>query len=254
MEKSSALAGSSSVGVKALSLLMAYCIIAGQYYLAIYFIHWLGDPMHGVNALGPIRNPLLYRPAQFIFWLYELFWMALIVLTYLPLRLFALKLVRVICGIKNSADQKADPVKRVFSWLTPVLVISWTTLFIAPFNSYKWAGMESEMAVGTQQSIGDFIVYMTNASFMVVIALGLVLFTILFVGLFARSSKAGVGAMFAGIFLGIITAVGLGFCLTPGVEWLHAHFGGTPAFFILFAFYSVISATGVGLMSRKETK
>jgi hypothetical protein len=239
---------------KILSVAVPLCFlgIAGQYYLFVLFIHWLGDPLAGINSLRPIRDVLIYREAQFLFFLYMILWMAVIVCFYLLYRWIILK--GIIFLFKRSVPNVAVFTKKAFALLTPVLVLSWMTLAICPIESPKAGGGSSMQSVGDYTELAGYMIQMAQYTLMVLLALGVVAFTFMYSYIFGEVLKSDWSGWFiVSIFLSIGTVIGLGVVTYPLFEWIGDNISAVGGVFLIFGLYSMVSMLCIG-MSRLNTR
>jgi hypothetical protein len=226
--------------------LLHYLVITLHFLLALKLIHLAGDPLQVPPALQSLNRFLMWGPENFVCFVFEVLWIGLIVCTYLGMR-YAAGLVK----------RDSEPFKRGFSLLLPLVFLSLITLAIIPLQSTKGLTHDTIMTEGAYMSFPEFVHYMTDATFMALIALSVLLFPFLFfMILFSFKSEKydpGMGMFFLAIVLGIGVALLIGFLGVPLIESIHGALDGIASLFAIFGIYGALSAGGVLLGTGKKS-
>jgi hypothetical protein len=237
------------------AVFLHFIAITAHFYLCIAFIHLIGDPLRVPNWLHDINIVLLYKPLSFARFCFSLLWIILMVLFYLLLRLIAMLTARLLSGNFNSGQNKATVI-RAFKISLPFLLVSLFTLAIIPMRSHNTFSGASEMTYGTALTFDQFLSFMSEGTFAMLLVLCMLLFPFLIFALICilRGDKyeAGIGLLIGSIFISIALVLIMAFTCGPFIDHLFTRFGGKIGFLILFGIYALLSGVGMSIHGTKE--
>ena len=138
------------------------------------------------------------------------------------------------------------------------MILVTLTLILIPIQSTKGITHDTMMTEGTTLSFEDFIVFMTDASFMILMAMLVLCLPFVFVGLVLtfkpKRFEPGMGTFFLSILLGIAGGISFGFFGFPFFEWIHVNYEGTASLFVIFGIYALVSVLGMSVHKKENVK
>ena len=228
-----------------------WCVVVAHFLCLVAIAHWLGDPTRIPEWLKPIDTFLVYQISIAMMIVFEIIWLLAIAvigaaMTSLPwLAARALDRTRTgthSAGVAKTGQARAGLVAAARLMFLPI-TISLLTLAIMPISLGGRPGGSSMLEAGTTLAWTDFVAGVSQQSYMVFMALLLLLAFVMVISAMIRwlPDDDGFWQLPVAVVIALVVAIVVGGLLFKLVYPAVEHARGAAVTWVLFAFYALLS-------------
>ena len=228
-----------------------WCVVVAHFLCLVAIAHWLGDPTRIPPWLKPIDTFLVYRISMGMMVVFEIIWLLALAVIGAAMAglpwLAARAMDRIhpgtdFSGVDPSGQARAGLVTAATLMFLPI-TISLVTLAIMPISLGSRPGDSSMLEAGTILAWPDFVAGVSRQSYLVFMALLLLLAFVMVISAMIRwlPDDDGFWQLPVAVVIALVVAITAGGLLFKLIYPLVEHARGVAVTWVLFAFYAVLS-------------
>jgi len=248
-------AGSNSVtlhwGWSVAGIIVWWCVVVAHFLCLVAIAHWLGDPTRVPEWLKPIDTFLVYQISITLMIVVEIIWLLAVavigaVMVSLPW-LAARAMDRLHTGADSAGVAKAGQARAGLLTAAKLMflpiTISLVTLAIMPISLGGRPGGSSMLEAGTMMARTDFVAGVSQQSYMVFMALLLLMAFVMVISAMIRwlPDDDGFWQLPVAVVIALVVAIAVGGLLFKLIYPAVEHARGVAVTWVLFAFYALLS-------------